>query len=429
MTNQDLPPSGGVTSADPGTCRPAAAMVSDRRQFAARMLGVPALAAAAALPAADGKGSRVRRVEVLPVGIPFRSAFRIGVGTVADKGGLGRYVLVRAETGDGHVGWGMTNTIPAWSYETVESVVGTLRNHLAPLAVGRSPFEWNAVKRQMDRTVRPAVSNGAPFAKSALEIALLDLAGQVAGIPLHALLGGKVRDSVELCYAVSIDSPEAMADEVLRWPRCRCFKVKVGGDPQLDTRRLEAIVMVRPDIDVWLDANQSYQPVHLERFLAAIRDIPAIRCFEQPVRSEDWMGLRRARERSPFPVAIDEGCFSAFDVARVAEMRAADLVVLKVSKSAGVTNCAKSAVVSEAHGLGLLGSGLTDAGVSLMASVHLYSTLDLLLPPELNGPQFLADLFADGIEMDGVRVKVPDGPGLGIRVPEEQVREHVIDIA
>ncbi len=365
---------------------------------------------------------------MLPVGIPFRSQFRIGVGTVGGKSRPGKYVMVRAETEDGHVGWGMTLTIPAWSYETMEAVVGTLRHHLAPIAIGKTPFEWNALKRQMDQTIRPAVSNGAPFAKSALEIAFLDLAGQVAGVPLHRLLGGKVRETVELCYAVSIDTPGVMADEVKRWPACRCFKVKVAGNADEDIERLEAICLARPDIDIWLDANQSYQPIQLERFLDALRDFDAVRCFEQPVRSEDWMGLRRAREKSPYPVAIDEGCFSSFDVARAAEMRAADLVVLKVAKSGGVTNCAKSAVVSEAHGLGLLGSGLTDAGVSLIASVHLYSTLDLLLPPELNGPQFLEDLLADDIRMEGVSVTVPEAPGLGIRVPEDRVRESSLKV-
>jgi muconate cycloisomerase len=297
------------------------------------------------------------------------------------------------------------------------------------MAIGRTPFEWNPLKKQMDAAIRPAVSNGAPFSKSALEIAFLDLAGQIAGVPLHRLLGGKLRDTVELCYAVSIDTPSAMAEEVQRWPACRCFKVKVAGNADEDIRRLEAIRLARPDIDIWLDANQSYQPIQLERFLEALRDIDNICCFEQPVRSEDWMGLRRAREKSAYPVAIDEGCFSTFDVARIAEMRAADLVVLKVAKSGGVTNCAKSAVVAEAHGLGLLGSGLTDAGVSLMASVHLYSTLDLLLPPELNGPQFLADLLAEDIEMEGVHVKVPEAPGLGIRVPEERVRESLLRVA
>lgn len=401
-------------------------MTTDRRVFAQSLLGGAALASAA--PAAhhetDAKGLKIRKVEVLPTGIPFASEFKIGVGSVGGKGKPGKYVFVRMETEDGHVGWGMTNTVPNWAYETAEAVTGTAKNYLAPLALGKTPFQLNQLKKEMDQTIRPAVSNGAPFAKSAIEIAMLDLAGKVAGQPLHALLGGKMRDKIDLCYAVSIDTPERMAAEVSKWPRCNCFKVKVSGDAPMDVKRLEAISAARPDIEIWLDANQSYQPIALERFLVAIADFKQIRCFEQPVRSEDWLGLRRMREKSPYPVAIDEGSFSSFDVARAAVLDAADLVVLKVPKSGGVTNCYKSAVVSEAHGLGLLGSGLTDAGVSLIAAIHLYSTLDLLLPPELNGPQFLADLMVDGMEMDGVTVTVPDGPGLGISVPEDRVRAN-----
>ncbi|MDA1313961.1 MAG: mandelate racemase/muconate lactonizing enzyme family protein [Acidobacteria bacterium] len=378
--------------------------------------------------AADRKGTRIRKVEVIPVGIEFRTAFNIGVGQVGGKGLPGKYVYVKATTDDGHVGWGATTTVPNWSYETVEAVVGTLEHHLAPIAIGRSPFEWNALKKEMDARIRPAVSNGAPFAKSAIEIAFLDLAGQISGQPVHALLGGKVHDTLDLCYAVSIDEPDAMAAEVARWPACWCFKVKVSGDTDKDVLRLRAISDARPDAVIWLDANQSYQSIALERFLHAIAQFDKIRCFEQPVRSEDWLGMRRAREKSPYPVAIDEGCFSSFDVARMSRLDAADLVVLKVPKSGGVTNCYKSAVVSEANGLGLLGSGLTDAGVSFMAAIHLYSTLDLLLPPELNGPQFLTSMMAEGIQQDGVTVTVPDTPGLGITVSEETLRAHQIKV-
>ena len=396
---------------------------TNRRRFTqafAAAAFAPALADAN--PAPNSKGTRIRKVEVLPTAVEFRSAFNIGVGKVGGKGVPGQHVFVRAETEDGHVGWGATNTIPNWSYETVETATATLRHHLAPLALGKTPFELNVLKKEMDVKIRPAVSNGAPFAKSALEIAFLDLAGQITGQPLHALLGGKVHDTIDLCYAVSIAEPEAMAEEVKRWPACTCFKVKVSGDTDKDLERLEAISGARPDAVIWLDANQSYQTIELERFFAALPRFKSIRCFEQPVRSEDWLGLRRAREKSPYPIAIDEGCFSSFDVARMARLDAADLVVLKVSKSAGVTNCMKSAVVAEANGLGLLGSGLTDAGVSFMASIHLYSTLNLLLPPELNGPQFLTDMMVDGIVMDGVTVKVPDEPGLGITVPEDKIR-------
>ena len=407
-------------------------MMSNRRAFARAVAGgglAFAGSAATELRAASPKGSRIAKVEVLPTAIEFRSAFNIGVGKVGGKGMPGKYVLVRAETEDGLVGWGMTNTVPNWSYETIEAVTGTLRSHLVPLAIGKTPFEWNQLKKEMDVAIRPAVSNGAPFAKSAIEIAFLDLAGKITGQPLHRLLGGKVHDTIDLCYAVSIDEPAAMADEVSRWPACWCFKVKVSGDADKDLKRLHAISEARPDAVIWLDANQSYQPIALERFLHALSDFKNIRCFEQPVRSEDWLGLRRAREKSPYPLAIDEGCFSSFDVARMAHMEAADLEVLKVPKSGGVTNCYKSAVVAEANGIGLLGSGLTDAGISFIAAIHLYSTLDLLLPPELNGPQFLADMMAEGIEMKGVTVTVPDGPGLGITVPEDRVRANQIKLS
>ena len=403
-------------------------MQANRRAFARSLAGAASAGLVSAAIGAE-KSWRIRKIEVLPTAIEFQSAFKIGVGQVGGKGVPGKYVIVRAETEDGLVGWGMTNTVPNWSYETVEAVVGTLENYLVPLAVGKTPFELNRLKKEMDQKIRPAVSNGAPFAKSALEIAFLDLQGKIAGLPLHAILGGKVRDKIDLCYAVSIDTPRAMAAEVSKWPACNCFKVKVSGDADLDVKRLEAISDARPDIVIWLDANQSYQPIALERFLAAIRDFKQIRCFEQPVRSEDWLGLRRMREKSPYPVAIDEGSFSSFDVARAAVLDAADLVVLKVPKSGGVTNCYKSAVVSEAHGMGLLGSGLTDAGISLIAAIHLYSTLDLLLPPELNGPQFLADLMVDDLEMDGVTVTVPDKPGLGIDVPEDKIRANRLKLA
>ena len=406
-------------------------MKTTRRRFGLTMTGggmalTSGLESAA--HAAQGMGTRIKKVDVIPVGIEFRTTFNIGVGKVGGKGVPGKYVYVKATTDDGRVGWGATTTVPNWSYETVEAVVGTLEQHLAPLAIGRTPFELNALKKEMDAKIRPAVSNGAPFAKSALEMAFLDLAGQITDQPLHALLGGKVHDTIDLCYAVSIDEPEAMAAEVKRWPACWCFKVKVSGDADKDLVRLRAISDARPDAVIWLDANQAYQPIALERFLQALPVFDKIRCFEQPVRSEDWLGLRRARDKSPYPVAIDEGCFSSFDVARMSRLDAADLVVLKVPKSGGVTNCYKSAVVSEAHGLGLLGSGLTDAGVSFMAAIHLYSTLDLLLPPELNGPQFLTSMMAGGIEQDGVTVTVPDKPGLGITVPEDQLRDNQLKL-
>ncbi|MBI1792509.1 MAG: muconate cycloisomerase [Acidobacteria bacterium] len=388
-----------------------------------------ALLGAAPLAAADrAKLPVIRKVEVLPTSVLFQHTFVIGRGQVGAAGQGGRYVYVRVESEDGRVGWGETNTVPSWSYETLESVVSTIRNYLAPIVMNRSPFEQVYFQKQFDERLTPAVSQGFPFAKSAILTATLDLCGQITGQPMHQFFGGRVRDKIELCYALSIDAPKVMAEVAASYPYVKCFKLKVAGDEVVDTQRVKAVAEARPDCDIWLDANQSYRPIHMETFLKKIDGMLQVRCLEQPVKSVDWFGLKRVRDKTPLPIALDEGCFNSYDVARLARMEAGDLVVLKVAKAGGLWGCQRSAVVAEANGLGLLGSGLTESGIGLVAALHLYSTLDLLLPPELNGPEFLADLMVDGLRIDGCTVTLPDAPGLGVRVKEDKIRANPIPV-
>ena len=374
------------------------------------------------MPAEATKAERIAKVEVFPARVPYRDAFVIGRGLVASSAQAGQYVFVRLETAGGHVGWGETIALPSWSYETSESIVSTVQKYLAPIVTGRSPFDQAYFHKRFDDVLTPAVSQGFPFAKSAVILATLDLAGRVAALPLHRLLGGKLRDKVDLSFALSIDSPGQMAAAARAYPGITCYKLKVAGQPAADADRVRAVVEARPGVDIWIDANQSYRPVDLETFLKSIDGIRQVRCIEQPVKSVDWFGMKRARDRTSLPIAVDEGCFSHYDVARLARMEACDLVVLKAAKSGGPLGCLRSAVVAEANGLGLLGSGLTESGIGLTASVHLFSTIDLLLPPELNGPKFIPNLMVHGLSVDGASVVVPDGPGLGIQVDEKALR-------
>src|SRR5437763_15058439 len=315
---------------------------------------------------------KIARVEAIPTRIPFKAEFRIGRGQVGWAGVGGDHVFVRLETEDGLVGWGEVRALPSWSYETVEAITYAVRHYFADLLLGRDPFELNALHRAMYETLTPAISNGQPFAKAAVDIALHDLMGQIAGVPVHALLGGRVREHVELTYALSIAAPEAMAAAACEASFCSCFKVKVAGEPEADAERLAAISAAAPHATLWLDANQAYTPARVVPLLEGIRGLPRIFCLEQPVRSVDWFGMQQVRRTSRLPVAIDEGAFSSFDVARMVRLEAADLLVLKVCKSGGLRECAKSAAVAEANGVGLLGSGLTESGVGHAASVPLF---------------------------------------------------------
>jgi muconate cycloisomerase len=164
------------------------------------------------------------------------------------------------------------------------------------------------------------------------------------------------------------------------------------------------------------------------RLLDEVADIRSIVCVEQPVKSPDWAGMAAVRQRSRLPVAIDEGSFSATDLAKAIRFQAADMVVLKVCKSGGIRKCLETAAVAKANGIELLASGLTDCGVAFAAAIHMFSTLKLTLPAELNGPELLQDMVVKGLDIRGGVAKVPAGPGLGVEPELDKLREWRIEL-
>ena len=368
--------------------------------------------------------TRIAKVDLFPVLVPYRRVFTLGNGVTSKLEDRGKPVLfVRMETDDGLVGWGEQRAEPRWSYETIETMVAAIRHHLAPLAIGLSPFEIGKFHEKAEAELSVSVSNGMPFARAAMDMAFHDLAGKLAGVPLHALLGGALSDEVALCSAIGVDTPDQMAAHALESKMYSAYKIKVSGDAVQDERRLRRIAEVTGDKPLWLDANQSYTPGNMLRLLDAVADLSAIVCVEQPVKSPDWSGMASVRMRSRLPVAIDEGSFSAMDLAKVSRFQAADMVVLKICKAGGIRKSLETASVARANGMELLGSGLTDCGVAFAAALHLFSTLRLALPAELNGPELLQDMLVKGLDIrDGV-ARVPAGPGLGVEPEMEKLRE------
>ena len=92
----------------------------------------------------------------------------------------------------------------------------------------------------------------------------------------------------------------------------------------------------------------------------------------------------------------------------------------------GLRECLKTAHIAEANSIELLGSGLTEAGIGFAASLHLFSTLDFILPLELNAPVFLESMVAHGIEIRDAVAIIPDQPGLGILPDEDYIIENQI---
>ncbi|HVX42904.1 MAG TPA: enolase C-terminal domain-like protein [Mycobacteriales bacterium] len=372
--------------------------------------------------------STISRVDAIAAAVPFRHSFTLGSGAVNSAGMTGPVLFVRVETDDGLVGWGEQRALPSWSYETIETMIATVRHHLAKIAVGLSPFDIALFHERADAALSPSVSNGMPFARAAVDIALHDLAGKLAGIPVHQLLGGRLRSTLPLCSAIGADEPAAMVARARESHEYSAYKVKITGDVAEDSERVHAVAAEVGDKPIWLDANQSYRPSNFLRLLEKLRDVSTVHCAEQPVRSPDWAGLAAIKNRSRLPIAVDEGSFTATDLAKIAGYSAADLVVLKIGKSGGIRLCQQTAHVARAHGIELLGSGLTDCGIAFAAALHFFSTQQLTLPVELNGPELLAELLVDGLRIEAGTATVPDGPGLGITVQESRIRELSLNL-
>jgi muconate cycloisomerase len=358
-------------------------------------------------------------VEVFRVPVPFARTFVLGSGPVE-----GDVIFVKITTDDGVVGWGEQRALPSWSYETAETIALVIERYLAPLLLELTPFDVELFHQRAGKRLSPAVSNGFPFARAAVDIAMHDAAGKIAGMPVNALLGGRVRDEIALCSAIGVDRPEVVAARVEESADYHAYKVKISGEVDADAQSIVAAAAKAGGKPIWLDANQSYRPTALRQLLRTCADIETIFCVEQPVPGTDWAGMRRTREIIDPPVAIDEGCFTAADLARTATLHAADLVVIKTCKSGGLRNALRTAAVAQAHGLEILASGLTDCGIGFAAALHVFSLLETALPAELNGPELLAESYVDGLVINKAVATVPTGPGLGVEVDEERIRHQ-----
>ena len=126
----------------------------------------------------------VRTIEALPVRYPVTGYFRFFTKPERPA------VFVKISCEDGTAGWGQSVPIPTWSYETLESVTGTIRQYLAPPLIGMNPTDVAEAHRRMNRAIAPSFSTGMPIAKSGIDMALWDAKGKALNLPLYKLLGG-----------------------------------------------------------------------------------------------------------------------------------------------------------------------------------------------------------------------------------------------
>lgn len=329
-------------------------------------------------------------------------------------------IILRLRTRDGLVGWG--EAAPWAPFGNVAAgTLAVLEGVLKPVLLGRDPGAITGCMAACDAAIA-----GHPEAKTAIDMALWDIAGKRAGLPVHALLGGAVRETIPLSF--SIANPD-FAEDLARAKDLfaqghRLFKVKTGYLPHRDDlRRLEALCGALPGLDLRVDYNQGLAPVDAIRTL---RDIEAFRpgFIEQPVPRGQEAALAAITAALDTPVLADESVYSPTEMLRAVREGMADCVSIKLMKCGGYARAQAIDAIAAAAGMPSYGGTLWEGGIAAAAGAQLLASLpNCTLGCEFYMPSYalVEDICADPLRAGGGMVRLPQGAGLGVAVDEARL--------
>lgn len=365
---------------------------------------------------------RIARVDLRLIESPIRSARSHGSGHV--KMAV-RRVVVAVHTADGLEGWGEAAPWAPFG-NTAETALAALRHVLVPVLAGTDPAAITA--RMQDCAAALA---GHADAKAAIDMALWDIAGKRLGVPVHALLGGRVRDTIPLSF--SIADPDFAADldraRQMFAGGHRILKIKTGYlDHAEDLRRLEALRAALPGLDLRVDYNQGLAPYDAIRKL---RDVEAFAptFIEQPVPRGQEAALAAIARALDAPVLADESVTSPDEMLRAAREGFADAVSIKLMKCGGLGPARAIDAIAAAAGVPSYGGTLWEGGIALAAAAHLLATLpNCTLGCEFYMPSYalVQDICADVLRASAGVIQVPGGPGLGVVIDKAALEAQTI---
>jgi L-alanine-DL-glutamate epimerase-like enolase superfamily enzyme len=242
-------------------------------------------------------------------------------------------------------------------------------------------------------------------ARAAIDAALHDLCGKLAGVPVWRMLGLR-RAGPPTSWTVWLGDPDDMARRAEQAAsRFRRLKLKLGGGDGLDLERVSAVRAVT-DVPLQVDVNEYWT---LEEALAYLPQMEIEYC-EQPLPAGDPDGPTLKR-RSPVPIFVDEDCHTLGDVAMCSDR--AHGINIKLAKSGGIREAVRMAHAARALGLGVMLGCMVESGLSVAAGAQIASLCDHV---DLDGNLLLAEDPWPGVEfVDGVQLP-SDQPGLGVRL-------------
>jgi L-alanine-DL-glutamate epimerase-like enolase superfamily enzyme len=352
---------------------------------------------------------RIVRAEAIPVELQLKEPFVIANETieVADN------VFIRLETETGIVGWGCS-TPDAVTSETKETV---LRNFEVAkrFVIGCDPTRINFVNFALDDDLK-----GNSSMKAGVNIALYDIVGKMAGMPLFRLLGG-YREKIATSVTIGLNLTDLMVKKARQIVSegFKFIKIKCGIDVEEDIENILAIrEAVGSAIKLRLDANEGYSVEDALRIVKTLeKNGVAIEMLEQPTKSNYLYSLKDVATQCSVPIMADETALTLRDSVKLVKLEIADMINIKLMKIGGITNAIKANALAELADVPVMVGCMNESMAAMSAGVHFacafrnvqYADLDSAL-------DFTNDVVKGGARYEDGYVIPSEKPGLGVEV-------------
>ncbi|TAM74209.1 mandelate racemase/muconate lactonizing enzyme family protein [bacterium] len=360
---------------------------------------------------------KITSIETTVLSIPYTN----GGPPTAFVGGSAwtslQMLLVRVDTDAGISGWG-----EPFGHNACHALKATIDTMIAPLCIGRGADQIGELMAALQHSLHLFGRSGlVPYGLSAIDIALWDIAGKQAGLPLYRLLGGAGRTHVP-AYAslLRYGDPHLVARNVADAldRGYRAIKLHEIAEPNVRSGREAA----GADVALMLDTNCPWTPAQARTMSEHLAQYD-LEWLEEPLfPPEDFAALADLRAQAPMKIAAGENASWVGEFKRMFDAGAVDIAQPSVTKVGGVSETRKVLALAEAHNVAVV-PHCAYFGPGFLATLHITATL----PSETVFERLYMDLEASpyGQATDAVDglISVPQGPGLG-HDPDPRVIER-----
>jgi L-alanine-DL-glutamate epimerase-like enolase superfamily enzyme len=333
-------------------------------------------------------------------------------------------LVVQLHTDAGHRGLGFAYTL-AGGGRALKVIAD---DDLAPLVVGEDPLDHERLSQQVGKRLQGIGRLGlVAQAYSAIDVALWDLKGKVAGLPLHKLLGG-AREAAPV-YGSDTGWLWMTPEQIIEASRpyldqgMMGIKVKVGKpEPEVDAERVSRLRDAFGE-DIWLavDANQRYDYSTALSMGHFFEEEMGIDWFEEPISCDDIRGHVRLAEKLEIPIALGESLFALAEFDHYLRDGGVDILQPDITRVGGLTEFLRIAVLSRQHHKPVAPHLLPEIAVHLACGLPNIQTVEYM--------PWLSPIFTEPPAIVAGKIVPPNRPGLGLEVRAEILDKFRVDVA